>query len=62
MNSLPMHRHQDAAAFILAGGASSRMGRNKGLIQIGGEPMVVRTARLVAPLVSAVTVIGPARP
>ena len=57
-----MIRHKDVAAFILAGGASSRMGRAKGLLELGGEPIILRTARLVEPLVSSVTVIGPAQP
>ncbi len=50
----------NVAAFILAGGASSRMGRNKGLLKIAGEPLILRTARVLEPLVSRVTVIGPA--
>ena len=56
--ALPLH--PSVAAFILAGGASSRMGRNKSLMKIAGEPLIVRTARLLQPLVSCVTVIGPA--
>jgi molybdopterin-guanine dinucleotide biosynthesis protein A len=52
-------RNHQIAAFILAGGFSSRMGREKGLLEIGGIPLLVRTARLVEPLVSQVTVIGP---
>jgi len=47
------------AGFILAGGASSRMGRDKALLEIGGLPLLVRTARLLEPLVANVTVIGP---
>ena len=50
------------AAFILAGGASSRMGRNKSLLKLAGVPLVLRTAALLEPLVSAVTVIGPVKP
>ena len=51
-------RHPQFAAFILAGGISSRMGREKALLELGGVPLVVRTARLVKPLVSEVTIIG----
>ena len=53
-------KNRSVAAFILAGGANSRMGRAKGLIQFGGEPLILKTAQLVEPLVSSVTVIGPA--
>jgi molybdenum cofactor guanylyltransferase len=54
--------HRDVAAFILAGGSSSRMGRAKGLLKIDGQALLLRTARVVSPLVSSVTVIGPANP
>lgn len=57
-----MSQRSEVAAFILAGGASSRMGSDKALMEFGGEPLIVRTARLLEPLVSSVTVIGPARP
>lgn len=45
--------------FVLAGGVSSRMGVDKGLLTLGGAPLVVRTARLIESLVYQVTVIGP---
>ena len=35
---------------ILAGGASSRMGRNKALIDLDGEPLVARVAAALAPV------------
>ncbi len=35
---------------ILAGGASSRMGRNKALIDLDGEPLVARIAAALAPV------------
>jgi len=54
-----MKRYDQVAGFILAGGASSRMGRDKALLEIGGVPLLVRTARLLEPLTPAVTVIGP---
>jgi molybdenum cofactor guanylyltransferase len=51
-------RYEQISAFILAGGASSRMGKPKALLEFGGEPLVVRTARLLDQLVSSVTVVG----
>jgi molybdopterin-guanine dinucleotide biosynthesis protein A len=51
-------RREQVAAFILAGGASSRMGREKALLDFGGVPLVVHTARLVEPLVACVTLVG----
>jgi molybdenum cofactor guanylyltransferase len=54
-----MKRYSQVAAFILAGGFSSRMGREKGLLDFGGEPLIVRTTRVTEPLVTEVTVVGP---
>lgn len=54
-----MKRYLQASAFILCGGASSRMGRPKGLLEFGGEPLILRIARLVEPLVASVTAVGP---
>jgi molybdopterin-guanine dinucleotide biosynthesis protein A len=55
-------RYRQVAGFILAGGASSRMGRDKGLLDFGGVPLILHTARLLEPLVAEVTVVGsPAR-
>src|ERR1700687_988958 len=53
-----MKRYRQVAAFILAGGASSRMGRDKGLLEFGGVPLILHTARLLEPLVAEVTVVG----
>jgi molybdenum cofactor guanylyltransferase len=44
--------------YILAGGESSRMGRAKALLEIRGEPLVVRTARLLRRVARTATVIG----
>ncbi len=46
-------------AFILGGGASSRMGREKALVELAGEPLALRLARLAEPLAEQVTLIGP---
>jgi molybdopterin-guanine dinucleotide biosynthesis protein A len=54
-------RYRQVAGFILAGGASSRMGRDKGLLDFGGVPLILHTARLLEPLVAGVTVIGSPR-
>src|ERR1700704_5665452 len=51
-------RYRQVAGFILAGGASSRMGRDKGLLDFGGVPLILHTARLLEPLVAEVTVVG----
>lgn len=53
-----MTRFGQVEAFVLAGGTSSRMGRDKALLEIGGVPMLTRMVRLAGPLVAAVTVIG----
>jgi molybdenum cofactor guanylyltransferase len=46
------------AAYILAGGESSRMGRNKALLEIGGEALLARTARTIEEAVETPRVIG----
>jgi molybdenum cofactor guanylyltransferase len=51
-------RYDQVSAFILSGGASSRMGKAKGLLEFGGQPLILRIARLLEPLVSAVTAVG----
>jgi molybdenum cofactor guanylyltransferase len=54
-------RYRQVAGFILAGGASSRMGRDKGLLDFSGVPLILHTARLIEPLVAEVTVVGSPR-
>lgn len=44
--------------FILAGGESSRMGRDKALLELDGMPLIVRAARLLETVVGAPTVVG----
>ncbi|MGA3027852.1 MAG: molybdenum cofactor guanylyltransferase [Bryobacteraceae bacterium] len=46
------------AGFVLAGGRSSRMGRDKALIRHWGVPLVVRAAAAVADAAGSVTILG----
>jgi molybdenum cofactor guanylyltransferase len=46
------------AGFILAGGESSRMGRDKALLEIAGVPMIVRTARIVESVAGSPIAVG----
>ena len=55
-----MARFHEAEGFILAGGASSRMGRDKALLEFGGIPLIIRAAQLLEPLVGRPTIIAPA--
>jgi molybdenum cofactor guanylyltransferase len=48
-----MSADPQVAAFILAGGESTRMGRSKAALQLGGVPMLSRTARLVEAVMGA---------
>jgi molybdopterin-guanine dinucleotide biosynthesis protein A len=56
-----MHRFTQIDAFILAGGQSSRMGRDKALLEIGGETLLARAARLLERLTASVAVVGAQR-
>jgi molybdopterin-guanine dinucleotide biosynthesis protein A len=47
-----------AAGFVLAGGLSSRMGRDKALLRHWGVPLVVRAAAAVADAAGSVTILG----
>jgi molybdopterin-guanine dinucleotide biosynthesis protein A len=45
---------------VLAGGRSSRMGRDKATLEIGGEPLLARVVGRLSEALPAVVVIGPA--
>lgn len=55
------HDSRDAfhiGGFILAGGESKRMGRDKAFIEFAGRPLILRMVRLMEPVVGTPTVIG----
>ncbi len=47
------------AGFVLAGGGSSRMGRDKAMLPLGGETMLARIARLVRSVAGSAAILGP---
>lgn len=54
-----LKRREEIGGFVLAGGASSRMGRAKGLLTFAGKPLIVHVARLVESVAEAATIVGP---
>ena len=54
-----METAKQTAGFVLAGGGSSRMGRDKALLELDGVALVLRTAKLVESVSGApVAIIG----
>lgn len=53
-----MRRAFPAAGFVLTGGQSRRMGRDKALLELAGQPLVLRTAERLRPLVAGVALVG----
>jgi molybdopterin-guanine dinucleotide biosynthesis protein A len=47
------------AAYVLAGGGSTRFGRDKALVEIAGQPMLARMCDLMAGVASEVRVVAP---
>ena len=49
---------QKAAGFVTAGGRSSRMGRDKAWLDVGGKTMIERVIQALAPATSSVNIIA----
>jgi molybdopterin-guanine dinucleotide biosynthesis protein A len=48
----------DVAGYILVGGKSSRFGRDKALVEVGGRPLALRVVDALSPVTGAVTLVG----
>jgi molybdopterin-guanine dinucleotide biosynthesis protein A len=51
--------NKTVSGFVLAGGKSSRMGRDKAMLEIDGEPLIARATRLVNSVLGEAAVIAP---
>jgi len=52
-------RYTEITGFVLAGGASRRMGRSKAHLPLGHETMIERQVRLLRSVCGSVAVLGP---
>ena len=50
----------DIAAFVLAGGRSSRMGKDKAFLELGGRTLLSRALELAESLTETVALVGDA--
>ena len=56
-----LRRFNEVSGFVLAGGASRRMGFDKARLPFGSERMVDRQIRLLRAICRSVSIIGPTR-
>jgi molybdopterin-guanine dinucleotide biosynthesis protein A len=54
-----IHRFSSVSGFVLAGGASRRMGRDKAKLVLAGKSMLERQVRLLQAVCRSVAVVGP---
>ncbi|MGH9509063.1 MAG: molybdenum cofactor guanylyltransferase [Terriglobales bacterium] len=52
-------RARDLSAFVLAGGRSARMGRDKAFLDLAGRTLLDRALETCRPLCPTVTIVGP---
>ena len=50
---------EDVTAFVLAGGKSSRMGRSKATLDLGGETLLQRALKLASRVAAETMLVGP---
>jgi molybdenum cofactor guanylyltransferase len=57
---VPLHEGEGASAagFVLAGGRSSRMGQDKALLMLGGEPLIAKGIRKLSRVCAEVAIAG----
>jgi molybdopterin-guanine dinucleotide biosynthesis protein A len=48
----------DVAAFVLAGGRSSRMGKDKAFLELGGRTLLARALELAESLTETIAIVG----
>lgn len=54
-----MQKGFPVGGFVLVGGESQRMGKDKALLELQGQPLFLRTVELLRPHVGEVTLLGP---